>query len=125
MHHKGFVERLAVKLTFDMNHRGLRERRQQFVRGLGFVEHFTRHPCTVEVDVFAIQRLFNELSVVQQAIVSRVGDHRVAWCARPRGVCHFLCNHFTAEFVLWNTTKNAVSVTGWTEVNWRYIRHHH
>ncbi|CSC69054.1 Uncharacterised protein [Vibrio cholerae] len=123
----------------------MRERRQQFVRGLGFVEHFTRHrfathaalafintvevsvrhPCTVEVDVFAIQRLFNELSVVQQAIVSRVGDHRVAWCARPRGVCHFLCNHFTAEFVLWNTTKNAVSVTGWTEVNWRYIRHHH
>ncbi|CSC21784.1 Uncharacterised protein [Vibrio cholerae] len=77
------------------------------------------------MDVFAIQRLFDELGVVQQAIVSRVGDHRVAWRARPRSVCHFLCNHFTAEFALWNTTENAVSVTGWTEVNGGDVRHHH
>ena len=89
MHHVGFVEGLFVNVAFHVDHRRLGERRQQFVRGLGFVNHFpfdaaaahpafafidrrevgVRDPCGVKVDGFHIQGFLDEVGVIQQTII--------------------------------------------------------
>ena len=145
VHHVGFVEGLFVDVALHVNHRCLRERRQQFVRGLGLVNHFAfntvaahptfaridwrevgvRHPGRVEVDGFHIQRLLDVVSVVQQTVIGGVSDHRMH---RPGGVwCRFhtLFNGGALEFALWDTAENAVSVTGRAEVDRRNVAHHH
>ena len=89
VHHVGFVEGLFVYVAFHVDHRRLGERRQQFVRGLGFINHFpfdaaaahpafafidrrevgVRHPRGVKVDGFHIQGFLDEVGVVQQTII--------------------------------------------------------
>ena len=89
MHHKGFVKRLFVVLTFNVDQRSLGQRRQHFVGRLRFEDHFShntlaahttftlvdrmkmgvRHPGGIEVDRGDIQRLFDPVGVVEQAII--------------------------------------------------------
>ncbi len=145
VHHVGFVESLFVDITLHVNHRSLRERGQQLVRRLGFIDHFAfytatahpaftginrrevgiRHPRGVEVNGFHIQRFLDVVGVVQQAVVGGVGDNGVYRPGGVRRLFHAFGNRRVLEFALRNPTQNAVGVTGRAEVDWRNVAHHH
>ena len=145
MHHVGFVKGFFVNVAFDVDHRSLRERRQQFVRGLGFINHFAfnaaaahpafafinrrevgvRHPRGVKVDGFHIQGFLDVVRVVQQTIIGGVGDHRVHRPGRVRGFFYALRDGRMLEFALRNTAEDTVGVTRRAEVDWRNVAHHH
>ncbi|MNE73451.1 hypothetical protein D3C80_1694620 [compost metagenome] len=84
-----------------------------------------RHPGRIEVDRFNVQSFFDEIGVVQQAVVGGVGDHRVRWPAGVRRFFHPLGDGGTAEFALRDAAENTVGITGWPEVDRRDVTHHH
>ena len=145
MHHERFVERRFVDFTLHMDHGSLRERSQQLMRRLSFVDHLAlctaaahagktlinraevgvRHPCGVKVNRLHIQRILDEAGVVEQTVIGRVGHHSVN---RPRGVrrfLHTLFNGLVLKFALRDTAQNAVGVAGRAQIDWDHIAHHH
>ena len=77
------------------------------------------------MDGFHIQGFLDEVSVVQQTIVSRVGDNGVYRPGRVRRLFHTLGDSRVLEFALRDTAEDAVGVTGRTEVDRRNVAHHH
>ncbi|MNP25241.1 hypothetical protein D3C76_1180390 [compost metagenome] len=129
MHHESFVETIAVQLpgatVLHMNHRRLAEGCQQLVRGMGgehqrtvftagsthavapgeeFMERRVGVPGLVKVqhlDTVA-QLLLDQLGVVAEAVVGRVGHHRQLDLRRPapgqRTGVDLGLDRFAAEF---------------------------
>ena len=112
MHHERFVETVAVQLPrtaiLHMDHRGLTEGRQQLVGGVRgehqwavrrtqrahaiapgekLVKRRVGIPGLIEVQhLYTVaQLLLDQFGVVAQAVVGRVGDHRVRGRAGLRG----------------------------------------
>ena len=56
VHHVGFVKGFFVYVTFNVDHGSLRERRQQFVSGLGFVNHFPFYTATAHTAFTFVNR---------------------------------------------------------------------
>ncbi|MNV70871.1 hypothetical protein D3C71_1638550 [compost metagenome] len=74
---------------------------------------------------FHIQRVLNMIGVVQQTVIGRVGDYRMHWPGRVWCFFNTFGDGVTGKLTLRDTTENAVSITGWAEVDWRNIAHHH
>ncbi len=144
VHHVGFVEGALVVVALDMNHRGLREGRQQLVGGLGFVENLTghpiaahaalavvnrvevgvRHPGGVEVDRRHLQRLLDVVGVVQQAVIGGIGDHRMHRPGGVRGLLHPGGDAGAGKLALRNAAEDAVGVAQRAQIDRHDIAHH-
>ncbi|MNT50707.1 hypothetical protein D3C72_1876390 [compost metagenome] len=57
VHHIGLVKGTFVIVTLNVDHRGLRKRRQQFVSRLGFVDHFTGYTFPAHAALAVINRM--------------------------------------------------------------------
>ncbi|SVK49564.1 Uncharacterised protein [Acinetobacter baumannii] len=144
VHHVGFVEGALVVVALDMNHRGLREGRQQLVGGLSFVENLAghpiaahaalavvnrvevgvRHPGGVEVDRWHLQRLLDVIGVVQQAVIGGIGDHRMHRPSGVRGLLHPGGDAGAGKLALRNAAEDAVGVAQRAQIDRHDIAHH-
>ena len=70
------------------------------------VEMGIRHPGRVEVNRRHVQRLFNPVGVIQQAVVGGVGDHRMHRPLSAIGAVHLLLQAVAGKLALRNAAKN-------------------
>ncbi|VVO39044.1 hypothetical protein PS718_05629 [Pseudomonas fluorescens] len=142
VHHECFIETITIQLpraaVLHMNHRGLTERRQHLVRGMGgkhqrtvfaarsvhaiapgeeLVKRRIGVPGLVEMQHFntIAQALFDQFGVVTEPVVGRIGDHRefhfrCAALGQRTGVDLGL-DRFAAEFAERNRADNPQFIT--------------
>ena len=83
-----------------------------------------RHPGGIEVDRRDIQRLFDPVGVVEQAIIGGVGNHRMNRPLCLRGGSDFLFDAVASKFTARDPTKNPQRITRRFQPDWHYIVHH-
>ena len=131
MHHKGFIEGIFIVAAFNMDQRSLRQRRQHFMRRLGFEDHFPRyaiaahaafplinrvevgvgHPGGIEVDRRHVKGLFNPGGVIQQPVIGGVGDHRMHRPLRATSCLYFVLDAIAGKFPFRNAAEDPQRVT--------------
>ena len=71
-----------------------------------------------------IQRLFDPVGVIQQAIIGGVGDHRVDRPLRLIGFLNFAFNACVGKFPTGYTAEDPQRVTRRLQPDWHHIAHH-
>ncbi len=71
-----------------------------------------------------VQHLLDPVSVIQQTIVSRIGDNRMNWPLRLRGFRHLTRNAVAGKFTLRNTAKNTERIARRLQPERHHIAHH-
>ncbi len=71
-----------------------------------------------------IQGLLDPVSVIQQTIISGIGDDRVDWPLRLGGLLYLAFNACTGKFPTGDTAQNAQRITRRLQPDWHHIAHH-
>ncbi|CNU54227.1 Uncharacterised protein [Salmonella enterica subsp. enterica serovar Bovismorbificans] len=82
------------------------------------------YPGGIKMDRGNVQHLLDPVSVIQQTIVSRIGDNRMHRPLRLRGLLYLAFDACTGKFPSGNTAENAERIARRLQPERHHIAHH-